>query len=44
MVNNTVDVYRNKLLTENQELRNIIVYFQNELHDIVKEKKEEFVI
>jgi hypothetical protein len=38
-----IDVYRNKLLTENQELRNILQFFQAELTAVCAEKREEFV-
>lgn len=35
---------RHKLLNENQEMRNTLVFFQTELKKIINEKKELFVI
>jgi len=43
MVAYNVDTYRNKLLLENQELRNMLCNCQKELRNLVTEKKEEFV-
>jgi len=43
MTSLTLDNYRNKLLQENQELRQILMKVYNELLSIFNEKKEDFV-
>ncbi len=43
MIKRNVESLREKLLSENQEMRNVLITFQNEINALVREKKEELV-